>query len=150
MLWGLVYQDSIPVSPDYSSLKEFNTRFSFLEEISTSMQSTAATPLVPENQIITLRVVTAGKKNIAHGIINMTYFFIQYIQALLAKLGIRRWAPELNNASDSLYNKACCISAIQTFRQISAGGAFEYMNIKLWSLNNIQLLEAAYNHIVFW
>ncbi|MBW0558109.1 hypothetical protein O181_097824 [Austropuccinia psidii MF-1] len=150
MLWGLVYQNSIPVSPDYSSLKEFNTCFSFLDKISTSMQSTAATPLVPENQIITLRGVTAGKKKIAHGIINMTDFFIRYIQALLAKLGIRQWAPDLNDASDSLYNEACRISAIQTFRQIAAGGAFEYMNINLRSLNNIQLLEAAYNHIVFW
>ncbi|MBW0585852.1 hypothetical protein O181_125567 [Austropuccinia psidii MF-1] len=124
--------------------------FLILEEILTSMKSTAAKPLVPENQIITLRGFTAGKKTIVNGIINMNDFLIQHPQALLANLGICQWAPDLNYASEYLYNEACCISAIQIFLQITSGGASEYMNILLFSLNNIQLLEAEYNHIVFW
>ncbi|MBW0580118.1 hypothetical protein O181_119833, partial [Austropuccinia psidii MF-1] len=65
-----------------------------------------------------------------------------YVLALLAKVGIRRWAPDLNASSDTLYKEACRISAIQTFRQLAAGGAFEYMNINLRFLEDLQLLEA--------
>ncbi|MBW0581397.1 hypothetical protein O181_121112 [Austropuccinia psidii MF-1] len=62
----------------------------------------------------------------------------------------RPWAPDLDNPSDTLYNEACRISAIKTFRQLSAGGAYEYTNINWNFLNDIQFLEATYNHIVYW
>ncbi|MBW0583445.1 hypothetical protein O181_123160 [Austropuccinia psidii MF-1] len=148
-LWGLVYQDSIPMVPEYSQLKEFNTRFEFAEDIVQTIHNPSTIPLVPENEIITFRGVKPGKKKIARGIINLTDFFIKYVLALLAKVGIRRWAPDLNASSDTLYNEACQISAIQTFRQLAAGGAFEYMNINLRFLEDLQLLEATYNHIVY-
>ncbi|MBW0579787.1 hypothetical protein O181_119502 [Austropuccinia psidii MF-1] len=90
------------------------------------MQNLNTTPLVPEKKILTLQGVKPGKKRISHGIINLNDFFIKYSLALLAKIGIRQWSPDLNDADDSLYNEACQISVIQTFRQLAAGGAYNH------------------------
>ncbi|MBW0541568.1 hypothetical protein O181_081283 [Austropuccinia psidii MF-1] len=150
ILWGLIYQRSVPIAPNYDLLREFNQKFSFAYEIKDVIESSTTMPLLPEAEIITLRGATAGRKKVGRGIINMKDFYIRYIQTLLAKLGIRRWAPDLNDASDTLYNEACRISAIQSFRQIAVAGAYEYMNINLKFLNSIHLLEASYNHYVHW
>ncbi|MBW0471489.1 hypothetical protein O181_011204 [Austropuccinia psidii MF-1] len=146
-LCGLVYQYSIPMVPDNSQRKEFNTQFKFPEDIVQKIHNPSTIPLVPENEIITFRGVKPGKKKISRGIINLTNFFIKYILALLAKVEIHFWAPDLNASSDTRYNEACQISAIQTFCQLAAGGAFEYMNINLRFVEDLKLLEETYNHI---
>ena len=105
--------------------------------------------MVPLEEIITLRDTPPGKKKIGNTIINMTDFLIKYV-ASLARLGICPWAPDLNEASNTLYNKACRVSALQTFCQIPFSGEYEYMNIKLVYLENIQLLTNVYNHFVHW
>ncbi|MBW0480299.1 hypothetical protein O181_020014 [Austropuccinia psidii MF-1] len=101
---------------------------------------------IPESEIVTLRGAKPGKKKISNGIINLKDFYIEYVQALLAKLGLKQWAPDLNDARNTLYNEACCISAIQTFCHLVSEGAYEYMNINAEFLNILNLLEATYNH----
>ncbi|MBW0589689.1 hypothetical protein O181_129404, partial [Austropuccinia psidii MF-1] len=113
------------------------------------MHNSNTTPLVPENEILTFKGVKPGKKKITRGIINFNDFFIKYILALLAKIGIQRWAPDLNDSDASPYNEACRISIIQTFCQLAAGGAYKYINVNLKLLDNLQLLESTYNHIVY-
>ncbi|MBW0486619.1 hypothetical protein O181_026334 [Austropuccinia psidii MF-1] len=80
----------------------------------------------------------------------MSDFSIKYIIALLSKLGICQWAPDLNDKSDTPYNEACRISAIQTFRQIAISGAYEHMNVNFQNLENIEFLTKVYNHYVHW
>ncbi|MBW0543487.1 hypothetical protein O181_083202 [Austropuccinia psidii MF-1] len=72
----------------------------------------------------------------------------QYTKALLSKLGIHQWAPNLEEASDTLYNEACQISAIQSFCKVAIGGAYEHMNINLRYLNGTKLLHDTYNYYV--
>ncbi|MBW0567755.1 hypothetical protein O181_107470 [Austropuccinia psidii MF-1] len=122
-------------------LKEFNTRFSFLSDIVTQSENHNTLPLVPLGEILTLTNTPLGKKKHGNAIIHKSDFSIKYVVASLARLGICRWAPDLNEASDTLYNEACRISAIQTFHQIDISGAYEYMNISLMYLENIQLLN---------
>ncbi|MBW0479195.1 hypothetical protein O181_018910 [Austropuccinia psidii MF-1] len=119
LLWGLIYQRLVPISPNYDLLRDFNQKFPFAEVIKNVIESSTTMPLLPESEIITLRGATAGQ-----------------------------WAPDLNDASDTLYNKVCRISAIQMFCQIAVSGAYEYININLKFLNSIHLLEASYNHYV--
>ncbi|MBW0488114.1 hypothetical protein O181_027829 [Austropuccinia psidii MF-1] len=63
-------------------------------------------PLVPLEEILTLRNTPPGKKKIGNAIIHMTDFSIKYVVASLERLGICHWAPDLNEASNTLYNKA--------------------------------------------
>ncbi|MBW0471069.1 hypothetical protein O181_010784 [Austropuccinia psidii MF-1] len=150
ILWGLIYQHSIPILPDYSMLKEFNCCSSFLSDIEAQSENPNTQPLVPLDQIITLQGTKPGKKKIGNAIVHMSDFAPKYIISLLARLGIRRWAPDLNNASDTLYNEACRISAIQIFRQIAISGEYKYMNVNFSLLENIQLLTKVYNHYIHW
>ncbi|MBW0543837.1 hypothetical protein O181_083552 [Austropuccinia psidii MF-1] len=148
IMWGLIYERSIPVLPDPALLQEFRNRFDDVEEIQQAAQSKNSLNLIPQEDVITLKGTKPGRKKVGRAIVNVQEFFILYIKALLAKLGIRRWAPALDEPIDTLYNEACRISAIQTFRQVAVAGAYQYMNINLRFLNNIGLLEATYNHFV--
>ncbi|MBW0510577.1 hypothetical protein O181_050292 [Austropuccinia psidii MF-1] len=121
-----------------------------MSDIVTQSENPNTLPLVPLEEILTLRNTPPGKKKIGKTIIHMSDFSMKYVVASLARLGILQWAPYLNEASDTLYNEACRISAIQTFCQIAISGAYEYMNINLMYLENIQLLTNVYNHFVHW
>ncbi|MBW0522694.1 hypothetical protein O181_062409 [Austropuccinia psidii MF-1] len=112
LLWGLIYQNSVPMSPDYTMLKESNTCFSFLSYITTQSENSNTLPLVPLEEILTLRNTPPGKKEIGNTIIHMTDFSIKYIFASLAGLGVCCWASDLNEASNTLYNKACGLKNI--------------------------------------
>ncbi|MBW0485090.1 hypothetical protein O181_024805 [Austropuccinia psidii MF-1] len=148
MLWGLIYCQPVPISPDYSILKEFNTCFSFLPEIEAYVENSTLPPLVPLSEILTLRNMAPGMKKLESSIIHISNFAIKYIISVLANLGICRWAPDLNNMSDTLYNKACRISVIKHFCQISIGGEYEFMNVNISYLEEIQILTKVYNHYV--
>ncbi|MBW0487262.1 hypothetical protein O181_026977 [Austropuccinia psidii MF-1] len=55
IIWGLIYQKSVPIAPDPSLLKEFYNRFDHVDEIHQVTNSTTAIYLIPEANIITLR-----------------------------------------------------------------------------------------------
>ncbi|MBW0461733.1 hypothetical protein O181_001448 [Austropuccinia psidii MF-1] len=148
IMWGLIFEKSVPVLPDPTLLKEFYNCFDYSDEIHQVVKSNTAVNLIPPTDIITLRGAKPGREKIGQAIVNFQEFFILYIQAMLSKLGIRQWAPALDEPIDTLYNEACRISAIQTFRQVAVGGAYQYTNINLRFLNNIGLLEGTYNHFV--
>ncbi|MBW0482746.1 hypothetical protein O181_022461 [Austropuccinia psidii MF-1] len=148
IIWGLIYEKSVPIAPDPALLKEFNNCFDDVDEIQQVTNSSTAVALIPQADVIKLRGTKPGRKKVGRAIINFQEFFILYTKALLAKLGIRQWAPSLDEPIDTLYNEACRISAIKTFRQVSVSGAYQFMNINLRFLNNLMLLEATYNHFV--
>ncbi|KAI9615059.1 hypothetical protein KEM48_005798, partial [Puccinia striiformis f. sp. tritici PST-130] len=39
---------------------------------------------------------------------------VEYTQATLARLGLRVWAPDLDDSPHSLYNEACRQAALKT------------------------------------
>ncbi|MBW0546900.1 hypothetical protein O181_086615 [Austropuccinia psidii MF-1] len=139
---------NIEIPEGFQPTKEFNCHFSFLKEITAHFKNTNIPPLVPLEEILTLRNMKPGKKKFGTLIIHMSNFSIKVIILLLANLGICRWVPDLEDASDTLYNKACRISVIQTFRQISIGGAYEFMNANFTYLKDLQLLKKVYNHYI--
>ncbi|MBW0474534.1 hypothetical protein O181_014249 [Austropuccinia psidii MF-1] len=63
-------------------------------------------------------------------------------------MGISTWAQNLLEPANSLYNEACCISALKTFRELSVGVTYQFMNINLQYVNDFDLLEKAYDHDV--
>ncbi|MBW0558484.1 hypothetical protein O181_098199 [Austropuccinia psidii MF-1] len=97
---------AVPTAPNTSLLQEFNNRFKISEEIKKISESDTSIPLIPQDQVLTLKGVQPGRKKVGRGIVFMKDFFMFYIKAFLFKLGIRQWAPNLNEASNTLYNKA--------------------------------------------
>ncbi|MBW0592591.1 hypothetical protein O181_132306 [Austropuccinia psidii MF-1] len=142
----MVHEHSVPIAPKISTLKEFSNRFKNAEEIKKMAESYTGVPLIPQIKVLTLKGVEPGRTKVGRGIVYIKGFFILYIQVLLSKLGIRQWAPNLEEASDTLYNESCRISAIQSYCQVAIGGAYEHMNINLRHLNDIKLLHDTYSH----
>jgi hypothetical protein len=148
ILWGLLEENSVPSAPDPSTLQEFYERFRDAEELQSAANDIRAPKLVPKSQIVTLEDLKLGQKKVGRNILNVEEFFFLYIKATLARLGIRRWAPNLEDSPDSLYNEACRVAAIKSIQQVAGNGAYQFMNCNVKFLNKIDLLIQAYNHYV--
>lgn len=148
ILWGLVHKKAVPQAPCPDSLKEFYNWFTLVTEVEDAANNEAAPQLISATEIKSLCNMRSGQIKIGKGIVNVKQFFTLYIQATLAWLGIHQWAPNLNNAPDSLYNKACRVSAIKTFCQVVVLGAYKFMNCSQRYINQIGLLTQAYNHYI--
>ncbi|MBW0483425.1 hypothetical protein O181_023140 [Austropuccinia psidii MF-1] len=144
----MIEEHSVPPSTNHSLLKEFNTRFSTNEQIENTAKNQRGTTLINEKEVQTLRDARAGRKKIGKHIVNLEDFYFHYIRSLLSRLGIRVWAPDLEEAPGFLYNEACRTVALMTFRQLACSGAYRYMRANISYLNDINLLHRAYDHFV--
>lgn len=129
-------------------MAEFTGRFSTVAEIRTLAESASGASLVPRDQVVTLREARAGNMKVGKGIVEIKTFFINHARAMFAKLGIRTWGPDLDDLTDSLWNEACQISALQVFRSWLIGGAFVKMGVNRAFADEILLLDRTYNHYV--
>lgn len=148
IIWGLILSGAVPKPPNPALLAEFNSRFRDISNINGVAESTTAQPLIELREVFTLAQARGGRLKVGKGIVMIHEFFLEWALAMLAKLGIREWGPDLEAAIDSLWNEACRISAIRIFRQWVIGNAFVYMNIDKVLASDILLLERTYNHYV--
>ncbi|EGG11304.1 uncharacterized protein MELLADRAFT_102169 [Melampsora larici-populina 98AG31] len=149
VMWGLILAGAVPKAPDPALMEEFNARLSNVSEIAGVLDNHAAQSLIDDKEVITLAEARHGRMKVGKGIFNIKDFFLLFTRAMLAKLGIRVWCPDLDASEDSMWNEACRISAICIFRQWAIADAFITMNINKSFINNILLLERTYNHYVF-
>ncbi|KAA1066294.1 hypothetical protein PGT21_027869 [Puccinia graminis f. sp. tritici] len=148
LLWNLLEQKTIPGPPHPDTLKEFTACFSNAEEIGKTAEDVAGAALIPVKDVVTLKDLKLGRKKVGKGLVNLEEFFVSYTQAILARLGMRVWAPDLEDLQDSLYNESCRQAALKSFRQAAVGGAYAYMNISQKYATDLTLLIPAYNHFV--
>ncbi|MBW0544683.1 hypothetical protein O181_084398 [Austropuccinia psidii MF-1] len=118
------------------------------EQIESAAESKSAANIISEKEVQTLRDARAGQKKNGKHIIYLEDFYFHYICSLLSRIGIRIWAPNLEEAPGFLYNKACRTIALMTFRQLACSGAYQYMRANLSYLNRIDLLHRTYDHFV--
>ncbi|MBW0524320.1 hypothetical protein O181_064035 [Austropuccinia psidii MF-1] len=107
LLWGMVKKGSIPPAVDHSLLTEFYQSFSTTNQIKNVASNKQRTTLIKHDEFQTLRDACARRIKIGNHIVNLQQFYIDYIKATLAKLGIHAWAPDLEDAPDSFFNEAC-------------------------------------------
>ncbi|MBW0488247.1 hypothetical protein O181_027962 [Austropuccinia psidii MF-1] len=102
LLWGILEKDSLPPSPDCLLLKEFYGRFSSNERVVNVAQSNTGDNLISEKEVKKLRDARSGHIKAGKHIIHLKKFYIIHLHSMLAKLGICLWAPDLEEAPDSL------------------------------------------------
>ncbi|PLW52253.1 hypothetical protein PCASD_00220 [Puccinia coronata f. sp. avenae] len=107
ILWGLIESGTIPSLPKPNQSVEFNQQFSCAKKIKHVINSRGSPHLVAFNQIENLREAKSTRKKLAKNFYHMLDMLIQYIHTLLARIGICKWAPDLEAQPNSLYNKAC-------------------------------------------
>ncbi|EFP76958.1 uncharacterized protein PGTG_02419 [Puccinia graminis f. sp. tritici CRL 75-36-700-3] len=148
LIWNLIEQKTIPRPPHPDNLREFNSRFANAEDIERTAEDTLSAALIPANEVVTFKDLKTGRKKVRKGLVNLEEFFISYTQSVLARLGMRSWAPDLEDIPDLLYNEACRQAALKSFRQAAVGGAYAYMNVNKKYVADLSLLIPAYNHYV--
>lgn len=138
----MVEVSAVPPPPDLANIQEFTAAFSSNKQVRNVLESSASRNLVPQHEILTLKLITVGRRKLGRYIINIQDFFIKMTQACLARLGIRVWGPNVLEPVDSLWNEACRLSCLRIFRRVAIGGAFAYMNINTTYVDNFELLES--------
>ncbi|KAA1099778.1 hypothetical protein PGT21_020224 [Puccinia graminis f. sp. tritici] len=146
VLWGLIKKRAVPNTPSPEQLATFYQRFSSTEQIQSAV--TGGPNLVALEMINTLKEAREKRMKLGKHIVNISDFHIQYIHTSLSQLGLFAWNPNLNEQADSLYNEAHKICAIRSFRQMVAGGAYQYMNVNATYVDNFDLLKQTYDHYV--
>ncbi|KAI9626749.1 hypothetical protein KEM48_010214 [Puccinia striiformis f. sp. tritici PST-130] len=134
--------------PHPNTLLEFTSHFSSADEIEQIANDAGTASLIPVRDVVTLKGIQCGGKKVGKGLVNLEEFFVSYTQAILARLGMRVWAPDLDDLPDSLNNEACRQAALKSFRQAAIGGAYSYMNVNKKYATDLTLLIPAYNHFV--
>ncbi|KAA1137529.1 hypothetical protein PGTUg99_011743 [Puccinia graminis f. sp. tritici] len=148
MLWGLFEQNSVPAKVNPDLAQEFHARFQTSDQIEQAVNHPESPQVISQEDILSLRQGRAGRFKLGRGLANIDEMQILYVHAVFSKVGIRVWGPNLEESHDSLFNSACRITALNTFRQLASSGAYQYMNINHSCLNELSFLVNAYNHYV--
>jgi hypothetical protein len=102
LIWNLLKQKTIPGPPHPDTLREFTACFLNAKEIEQIADDATGAGLIPVKEVVTLKGLQLGQKKVGKGLVNLEEFFVSYTQAILARLGIRVWAPDLKDLPDSL------------------------------------------------
>ena len=73
---------------------------------------------------------------------------IDYIQSLLARFGFMSWCPDLSQTPYALYNAACRIIALHTFKQVLVSHTYAHLALNLSYVKDTVLLVKMYDHFV--
>lgn len=146
LMWGMIEAGSIPPPADPRSLEAFARSFNTIGQVQLVMENTASANLVAEAEILTLKQGRRGAIKLGRGLLHIDDVTVHMINSHLARLGIYLWGPDLTKAADSLFNSACRLAALKSFREVSLNGV--YPNVDKSFLNNFTLLTQAYNHFV--
>ncbi|KAG0152479.1 hypothetical protein CROQUDRAFT_85578 [Cronartium quercuum f. sp. fusiforme G11] len=127
-------------------MARFNSSFSTIAAVQQAIDNESGVTLMAQAEIEMLKDARMGRIKVGRGMINVDEVCIHYIHTSLAKLGISIWGPNLTESPDLLFNSACHIAAIRSFREVALQGP--YPNVSKAYLNNLTLLTPAYNHFM--
>ena len=150
ILWGLIDAKSIPQDPPERTLRLFNNQLSgigsesALEEIAVNGQ-----PLIdPSLVLIGDSAWSTSRARFSSQMKFVEEHSLQYMQSCLAKFGLSRWSPDLRQSPYSLYNAACRIVALDTFKQTLVAQTYAHLKPNIKYVNDMNLLKKLYDHIV--
>ena len=147
ILWGAKDANALlPVPPD-AQLELFRARFSS----STDVMKTARSPcLLIQKSLVSIsreyrNQNLGGRKN---AIEYLEDDLLDYMQTYCARYGLRMWAPDLTESAYSIYNSACRLIAISTFKHALALDSYSFTGIDCTVAANTELLIRIYDHFI--
>jgi hypothetical protein len=144
--WGLIDAKQIPGDPPIEILNMFRKRFSTEAELYEAQDGDVLIPpsLVKIGSAVTMK----SRGTVPRQILMVEEHILEYIQACLAKFGLIRWCPDLQQSPYSLYNCACRIIALDTFKQALVSHAYMHLKPNTAYASDMVLLTKLYNHFV--
>lgn len=149
VLWGLSNANAVPTDPPEQLLKNFESRFSMSTETDLYQQFNNGPSLVlPSLVQITVSIPSNSRSKLAASIKRMEEHILEYMQTCLSKFGLWCWCPDLRQSPYSLYNAACRIVALDTFKQALVSHSYAHFNPNISYTKNLAFLVRLYDHIV--
>jgi hypothetical protein len=148
ILWGLLDPKDIPGDPPADVIKQFSLHCSSEEQLY-SFRNPRSCELISPTLIklgTSASVTKHGK--LATQVCLVEEHMIQCIQSYLAQFGLLRWWPDLRQSAYSLFNSACRIVAIDTFKQALVVHTYAHVQPNKFYVNDVSLLVKLYDHIV--
>lgn len=147
MLWALLDAKEIPQDPPAQLLNGFFSRFPTEAELLASRDS--GPELIPLHLVRVGTAMSAAQGHIANQARLVEEHMLRYIQACLSRFGLDRWCPDLRQSAYSVYNSACRIIALDTFKQALVSHAYIHLNPNTAYATDMTLLIRFYDHFVF-
>lgn len=135
-----------PANPEL--VAQFCSHFKNLDNFQRHVDDSNAAQLVSLTDMQTMKDARAGRIKVGKNFVHIEESHILYIHGYLAKLGIRCWGPNLEEGAESLFNSACRIAALNTFRQVGGAGGYDFMNFNHNYKDDMVRFIHAYNHYV--
>ncbi|MBW0556915.1 hypothetical protein O181_096630 [Austropuccinia psidii MF-1] len=148
MLWDIREKHSLPDPPTQTDLADFYRKFSNSKQIKEAIQEAGGAEMNSEADVLAFARKQLQPVELGRGMKNLSQSYIDYIQGTLGRLGFTRWSPNLVQNKDDLYNVACRITAITTFQQLVAAGAYNHLSMNFSYIMKTALLQKAYDHYV--
>lgn len=147
LLWGQLDAKDIAEDPPATVVTEFGRHCSTEEQLY-QFRSPQSRQIIDPTlvKIGTSDIIKGGR--LANAIRLVEEHLIHYIQAYLSRFGLLRWCPDLRQSPYSLYNSACRIVAIDTFKQAIVSHAYDHYKPKRCYIDDMELLIKIYDHLV--
>ena len=147
ILWILLDAKAVPKDPPTENLRLFSTRFSTEADLFRTRDS--GPELVPRHLILVGTAMSSSKGRFAGQARLVEEHILGYIQLCLSRFGLQRWCPDLCQSAYSLYNSACRIIAIDTFKQALISHSYIHLGPNTVYASNMDILIKLYDHFVF-
>ncbi|KAF8893186.1 hypothetical protein CPB84DRAFT_1848664 [Gymnopilus junonius] len=145
-LWGLLDAKEVPKDPPARTVNAFSLRFSMEAELFTSQ---TGPQLIPRHLIRIGMAFSTVQGPIANQARLVEEHILTYIQACLSRFGLDHWCPDLRQSAYTLYNSACRIIALDTFKQALISHAYMHLSPNTRYATDMTLLIRLYDHFVF-
>ncbi|KAH9475967.1 hypothetical protein JR316_0011532 [Psilocybe cubensis] len=149
ILWGLENAKQTPAPPAPELLNSFYSRFSTEAQLMGAITQESAPRLVPTHLVQIGLAMSASKGRTARQARLVEEHMLSYMQACLSRVGLVRWCPDLRQTPYSLYNSACRIIALNTFRQALVSHTYIHLGPNLAYATDEGLLIKMFDHFVF-
>lgn len=149
ILWSLLDAKAIPLNPPSELLADFHRRFSDSNENHLFVIQAAGPELIPRHLIQVGTSMSSSTGRIAEQARSVEQHMLSYIQLCLSRFGLRCWCPDLRQSAYSLYNAACRIIALDTFKQALVSHAYLALAPNTIYASNTDVLVKLYDHFVY-
>ncbi|RXW12932.1 hypothetical protein EST38_g12922 [Candolleomyces aberdarensis] len=149
ILWGLYKSTDIPPDPHPLVVQSFSTKFAMDTDLIQTLKG--RTPIVDPSgvKINPIEAITDSGSTFAN-CSKVEEGIITYMKVCIAQFGLSLWCPDLRQTPYSLYNSACHIIAIDTFKQALISGAYDQVySVDPAFVTNTALLIKLFDHFVF-
>lgn len=144
LLWRLYDPKQAPPTPDDRTLETFSLRF---RSESSLMEARAGGSLVvPDLVCVGVSMIDRGV--IASQLRRVEEHIIDYIRACISRFGLYKWGPDLRQTPYALYNAACRIIALDTFKQALVSHAYAHLAPNLAYAKDMVMLVKLYDHFI--